>query len=118
MAWLAEAPSVARLVAVELWLSALYASYNSAMVVYLTEVVPPAVRASGFSLAYSLATAVGGFTPFIVTWLIGRTGNHAIPGAWLSAAAAVSLGAVLFAHRQPPVDPGDDELGALGPRPA
>ena len=47
------------------------------MVVYLTEIVPAEVRASGFSLAYSLATALGGFTPFIVTWLIGRTGNRA-----------------------------------------
>ena len=101
MAWLAAAPSIARLVAVELWLSAIYASYNSAMVVYLTEIVPEKVRASGFSLAYSLATAVGGFTPFIVTWLIGKTGNLAIPGAWLTAAAAVSLAATLLAERRP-----------------
>ena len=99
MAWLAAGPSVGKLVAVELWLSALYASYNSAMVVYLTEVVPAEVRASGFSLAYSLASAVGGFTPFIVTWLIARTGDHAVPGAWLSAAAAISLAAVLLARR-------------------
>ncbi|MGI4744833.1 MAG: tricarballylate/proton symporter TcuC [Janthinobacterium lividum] len=101
MAWLVHEPSIGKLIAVELWLSAIYASYNSAMVVYLTEVVPPSVRASGFSLAYSLATAVGGFTPFIVTWLIGRTGNLAIPGAWLTGAALISLAAVLFAHRQP-----------------
>lgn len=105
MAWLAQAPSIGKLIAVELWLSAIYASYNSAMVVYLTEVVPPSVRASGFGLAYSLATAVGGFTPFIVTWLIGRTGNLAMPGAWLTAAALVSLAAVLFAHRRPIVLP-------------
>lgn len=96
MAWLAAAPSVGKLIVVELWLSAIYASYNSAMVVYLTDIVPPAVRASGFSLAYSLATAVGGFTPFVVTWLIGVTGNLAIPGAWLTAAAAVSLAATLL----------------------
>jgi MHS family citrate/tricarballylate:H+ symporter-like MFS transporter len=99
MAWLAAAPSVAKLLAVELWLSAIYASYNSAMVVYLTEIVPPEVRASGFSLAYSLATAVGGFTPFLVTWAIGWTGNSAVPGAWLSACAVVSLGAVLLGPR-------------------
>ena len=102
MAWLAASPSVGKLVTVELWLSALYASYNSAMVVYLTEVVPPAVRASGFSLAYSLATAVGGFTPFIVTWLINRSGNPAVAGAWLAAAALASLGATIFAHRRLP----------------
>jgi MFS transporter, MHS family, citrate/tricarballylate:H+ symporter len=99
MAWLTAAPGVARLVAVELWLSALYASYNSAMVVYLTEIVPARVRASGFSLAYSLATAVGGFTPFLVTWLIDRTHNRAVPGLWLSAAAAISLVAILRSRR-------------------
>ena len=102
MAWLAGAPSVGRLVVVELWLSAIYASYNSAMVVYLTEIVPQHVRASGFSLAYSLATAVGGFTPFIVTWLIGRTGNPAIAGVWLSGAAAISLAATLLTERTKP----------------
>jgi MHS family citrate/tricarballylate:H+ symporter-like MFS transporter len=42
---------------VELWLSFLYASYNGAMVVALTEVMPADVRTAGFSLAYSLATA-------------------------------------------------------------
>ena len=101
MDWLGHAPSIGKLIAVELWLSAIYASYNSAMVVYLTEIVPPAVRASGFSVAYSLATAVGGFTPLIVTWLIGRTGNLAVPGIWLTAAALVSLAAVLLIRRQP-----------------
>jgi MFS family permease len=99
MAWLASAPSVPRLLMVELWLSALYGGYNSAMVVYLTEVVPMAVRASGFSLAYSLATALGGFTPFICTWLIDRTHNTAMPGAWLTVCAAISLIAVLALHR-------------------
>jgi MFS family permease len=99
MAWLAAAPSVGKLVAVELWLSALYASYNSAMVVYLTEIVPAEVRASGFSLAYSLATAVGGFSPFVVTWAIGRTGNPAMAGAWLTLVAAISLAAALLTAR-------------------
>ncbi|WP_343615811.1 tricarballylate/proton symporter TcuC [Novosphingobium sp.] len=99
MAWLAASPSFAKLLLVELILSFFYASYNAAMVVYLTEFVPPAVRAAGFSLAYSLATAVGGFTPFIVTWLIGVTGNHAIPGAWLAFNALLSLAAALIATR-------------------
>jgi MFS family permease len=101
MVWATSAPSVLRLVLVELWLSALYASYNSAMVVYLTEIVPADVRASGFSLAYSLATAIGGFTPFIVTFAIGRTGNEAMPGAWLTICAAISLLAVLFSRKAP-----------------
>jgi MFS family permease len=95
MAWLAAAPSVPRLLAVELWLSALYGGYNGAMVVFLTEFIPPTIRASGFSLAYSLATAVGGFTPFIATWLVKRTGDLAMPGAWLAVCAAAALAAAL-----------------------
>jgi MFS transporter, MHS family, citrate/tricarballylate:H+ symporter len=59
------------MLAAELWLSFLYGSYNGAMVVALTEVMPVQVRTVGFSLAYSLATAIfGGFTPAISTWLI------------------------------------------------
>jgi MFS family permease len=100
LSWLAGAPSLTRLVIVELWLSALYASYNAAMVVYLTEIIPTDVRASGFSLAYSLATAIGGFTPFIVTWLIATTGDHGIPGLWLSGAALLSLAATLLTMRR------------------
>jgi MFS family permease len=96
MAWLAGAPSVFRLLAVQLWLSALYASYNSAMVVLLTEIIPAEVRACGFSVAYSLATALGGFTPFIATWLIGVTNDRAMPGAWLTCAALISLAASLL----------------------
>ena len=70
------------------------------MVVYLTEIVPVAVRTAGFSLAYSLATTIGGSTPVIVTALIHATGNRAMPGAWLSVAAAVALVATLISGYQ------------------
>jgi MFS family permease len=101
MLWLVGEPSFSRLLTVELWLSFLYASYNGAMVVFLTEIMPVDVRTSGFSLAYSLATAVfGGFTPAISTYLIHRTGNRAIPGLWLSFAAACGLVAALLAKPQ------------------
>jgi MFS family permease len=96
LSWLVTDPSFGRLLAALLWLSFLFGAYNGAMVVYLTEVVPPTVRTSGFSLAYSLATCIGGFTPAIATWLITRTNNAAMPGVWLSAAALLALiGAVV-----------------------
>jgi hypothetical protein len=70
------------------------------MVAYLTELMPVEVRTAGFSLAYSLATAVfGGFTPAICTWLIHETSNRAIPGVWLSLAAAIGLTASLLSER-------------------
>ena len=100
MLWLVREPTFSRLLTVELWLSFIYGSYNGAMVVFLTEIMPVEVRTSGFSLAYSLATALfGGFTPAISTYLIHITGNRAIPGVWLSFAAACGLAAALLARR-------------------
>ena len=101
MLWLVQEPTFSRLLAAELWLSFLYASYNGAMVVFLTEIMPVDVRTTGFALAYSLATAVfGGFTPAISTYLIHSTGNRAVPGLWLSFAAACGLIAALLAKPQ------------------
>jgi MFS transporter, MHS family, citrate/tricarballylate:H+ symporter len=100
MSWLVAAPSFKALLAVELWLSFLYASYNGAMIPFLTEIMPAEVRTSGFSLAYSIATAVfGGFTPAISTWLIHATGNRAMPGVWMSFAALCGLSATLLTAR-------------------
>jgi len=101
LSWVVREPSFTRLVSVELWLSFLYGSYNGAMVVFLTEIMPLDVRTSGFSLAYSLATAIfGGFTPAISTYLIHVTGNRAVPGLWLSFAAACGLVAAFLAKPQ------------------
>ncbi|MGV8920763.1 MAG: MFS transporter [Pseudomonas sp.] len=97
---LAQAPSFGHMLEVLLWLSCLYGLYNGAMVAALTEIMPVEVRVAGFSLAYSLATAVfGGFTPAIATGLIHFTGDKAAPGYWMSFAAACALGATLFLYR-------------------
>ena len=100
MSWLVGGATFERLLLVELWLSFLFAGYNGAMVVYLTEIVPSAVRTAGFSVAYSLATTIGGATPALATWLIYATGNRAMPGAWLSAAAAIALAGILVSQRK------------------
>ena len=100
LAWLVSQPSFLRMLAVELWLSFLYGGYNGAMVVALTEVVPANVRASGFSLAYSLATTLGGFSLAIATWLIDLTGNKAAPGFWMAFAGLCGLVATLLIYRR------------------
>ncbi len=101
MSWLVDQPSFVRLLDVELWLSFLYAGYNGAMVVHLTEIVPADVRTAGFSVAYSLATTIGGSTPVIATYLIHSTGNRAMPGAWLSIAAAIAFTSAWLSGRIP-----------------
>ncbi len=95
--WLSSQPSFSRLLGVELWFSFLYGSYNAAMVVFLTEMMPKRVRTTGFSIAYSLATALfGGFTPAVCTYLIHATNNKAMPGAWLGLAAGCGLTAAVI----------------------
>ena len=108
LAWLVGHISFGNMLITLLWLSFLYGSYNGAMVVALTEVVPVSVRTAGFSLAYSLATALlGGFTPVVSTWLIEVTGNKAAPGFWMAFGGACGLIATLLIYRtrQAPVLP-------------
>jgi MHS family citrate/tricarballylate:H+ symporter-like MFS transporter len=104
LSWLVAAPSFEKMLMVELWLSFLYASYNGAMVVALTEIVPASVRTAGFSLAYSLATTLGGLTPYISTLLIQQTGDKAAPGLWMTFAAACGLLATFLVYRRGEAD--------------
>ncbi len=110
LTWLVAGPSFSKLLAVVLLLfSSFFGLYNGAMIPLLAEIMPPQIRTAGFSLAFSLATAVfGGFTPLVSTALvstalIGWTGDRASPALWLSFAAAVSLAAVIASRRTAPV---------------
>jgi MHS family citrate/tricarballylate:H+ symporter-like MFS transporter len=101
LSYLAAAPSFARMLGVLLWLSLLYGLYNGAMIPALTEVMPQRVRVAGFSIAYSLATAIfGGFTPAISTALIEHTKDRGAPGYWMSFAALCAVLATLWFYRK------------------
>jgi MHS family citrate/tricarballylate:H+ symporter-like MFS transporter len=82
------------------------------MVVALTEVMPVEVRTVGFSLAYSLATAIfGGFTPAVATGLIEATGDKSAPGWWLTFAAVCGLLATLLLYRRQRLSPSAAQAG-------
>jgi MHS family citrate/tricarballylate:H+ symporter-like MFS transporter len=100
LSWLVAEPSFERMLIVLLWLSFIYGSYNGAMVVALTEIVPRDVRTAGFSLAYSLATSLGGLTPFISTIMIEKTGSKASPGVWMAFAGICGLVATLVLYHR------------------
>jgi MFS family permease len=92
MLWLDAAPSFGRLLAVELWLCALYAMYAGTLVPLMTEIIPGKARSSGYAIVLSLANGIfGSLTPFIATVLIEVTGNRASPALWLCACAVMSL---------------------------
>jgi MHS family citrate/tricarballylate:H+ symporter-like MFS transporter len=100
LSWLVANPSYEHMLAVELWLSFLYGSYNGATVAALTEIIPARIRTTGFSLAYSLATALfGGFTPLVSTWLIENTGDKASPGYWMAMAGGMGLLSTFLIYR-------------------
>ena len=99
--WLAHAPSFLRMLTVLLYFSFFFGAYNGAMVPALTEVMPVEVRVAGFSLAFSLATAIfGGFTPAVSTFLIEMTGDKAAPAYWLIFAALCGFVATLVLYRR------------------
>jgi sugar phosphate permease len=101
MSWLVSNPSFGHLLIVQLWFSFLFGTYNGAMIPFLTEMMPPLVRTAGFSLAFSVATAIfGGMTPAVCTYLIHVTDNPAMPGAWLTVPAVLALVAALLARVQ------------------
>lgn len=101
LSFLAQAPSFAHMLEVLLWFSFLYGLYNGAMIPALTEIMPVEVRVAGFSLAYSLATAVfGGFTPAVSTWLIHATGDKAAPAYWMIFAALCAFTATFVLYRR------------------
>jgi MHS family citrate/tricarballylate:H+ symporter-like MFS transporter len=101
LSWLAAAPSFGRMFIVLMWFSFFFGAYNGAMVAALTEVMPVEVRVAGFSLAFSLATALfGGFTPAVSTFLIQSLHDKAAPGYWLSFAAVCGLIATLILYRK------------------
>ncbi|MDC6378738.1 MFS transporter [Pseudomonas graminis] len=101
LSFLAQAPTFAHMLEVLLWFSFLYGIYNGAMIPALTEMMPVEVRVAGFSLAYSLATAIfGGFTPAVSTWLIHLTGDKAAPAYWMIFAALCAFTATLVLYRR------------------
>jgi MHS family citrate/tricarballylate:H+ symporter-like MFS transporter len=107
LSWLTAAPDFSRMLIVLLYFSVFFGIYNGAMIAALTEVMPVQVRVAGFSLAYSLATALfGGMTPVISTFLIEKTGDKAAPAIWMSLAALCGLiGTVLLYRRKDWVRP-------------
>lgn len=98
--WLVAGATFGKLLAFTLVFSCCFGLYNGAMIPLLAELMPPVVRITDFSLAFSLATAIfGGFTPLVSTALIQATGNRAAPALWLSFAASISLVGVILSRR-------------------
>ncbi|HWM48180.1 MAG TPA: MFS transporter [Xanthobacteraceae bacterium] len=99
-AWLAAAPTLATLLAVQGIIGVLIAGYMGGIPALLSELFPTRLRTTGLSISYSLGVAVfGGFAPFINAWLIAATGSKLAPSFYLMLAAAISATALLASRR-------------------
>jgi len=73
-------------------LAALTALTTAASLVALPELFPKSLRATGLAIGYAVGVSVfGGTTQFIVTWLIGVTGNAAAPAWYVTIASVVTV---------------------------
>ena len=97
--WVIAMPTVWVMMAIMIWAGILKAVYFGSLGVVLSSIFPPATRVRGMGISYSLgATLFGGFTPFMVTWLVGKTGNPVSPSYYLMVCAAISLLCVSIYH--------------------
>lgn len=97
--WVIAMPTVWVMMAIMIWAGILKAVYFGSLGVVLSSIFPPATRVRGMGISYSLgATIFGGFTPFMVTWLVGKTGNPVSPSYYLMVCAAISLVCVSIYH--------------------
>ncbi|MDN7671083.1 MFS transporter [Burkholderia oklahomensis] len=90
--WLVAAPSLERLLVTEVVFAVLMAAALGPASTALAELFPTQIRATGLSISYNLATTLfGGFSPFLVTWLIAETDDRMMPAYFVTAAMVVGL---------------------------
>ncbi|MEI9803324.1 MAG: MFS transporter [Pseudolabrys sp.] len=97
--WLAEEPSVAKLLLFQTLFGVMASAYIGALPALMAELFPVCIRTSGLAISYSLGVAIfGGFSPLLHAWLI-HTQNFAAPSYLVVAAAAISLTSLFFIRR-------------------
>lgn len=102
LSWLSSAPTLGKLLIVQMMFSFYFGTYSGAMLGSLVEIVPSHVRTTCFSIAFALAAGIfGTATPFVATKLIEVTGHDkASPAYWLMFGAALGIIATLTVYRR------------------
>ena len=96
-AFLGAHPTPLALYIVSALLAVFVAAQIVPVLVMIPELFPKHVRATGIALTYVVsASFFGGFSPFIASWLVERTGNSLAPAWYVAAACLVSLVPVIW----------------------
>jgi MHS family proline/betaine transporter-like MFS transporter len=90
--WVAAAPSLERLLVMQLLLCTAIGGFFGPAPTALAEQFPVEVRSTGVSVAYNVAVMVfGGFAPLIVTWLTQALGTPVAPSFYVLFACLLTL---------------------------
>ncbi|WP_082566692.1 MFS transporter [Arthrobacter sp. Soil764] len=97
---LMAAPALPMMILVESILSVLATAYFAPLPAIMSSMFPARIRSTGLSLGYNIGVTVfGGFAPFILTWLIDRTGSLLVPGYYLVFVAAIATVSLAIARK-------------------
>ncbi|MDQ0730525.1 MFS transporter [Arthrobacter sp. B1I2] len=97
---LMAAPGLPMMIMVELILSLLATAYFAPLPAIMSSMFPARIRSTGLSLGYNIGVTVfGGFAPFILTWLIDKTGSLLVPGYYLVVVAAIATASLAVSRK-------------------
>lgn len=100
MWWLVASPSATTLVLAIAILSILQGASSAVGLMLIPLIFPRAVRATGLAFTYSLGVAIfGGTATYIVTWLVGVTGNPLASVDYVFAANLTMLAAIFWVRQ-------------------
>ncbi len=100
--WITQAPSMTSVMTVELVFAVLMAATSSPMPTASADLFPTEVRATGLAISYNIGASVfGGFSPFILTWLLHVTGDKLMPAHYSVVFFALGLIGVLMLQSKP-----------------
>ena len=110
MKFLVANPSATTLVLAITILSLLHAAGVAVVVALMPLIFPPGIRSTGLALTYALGVAIfGGTATYVITWLVGVTGDPLASTYYVMAANVVVLLAALAIRNS-------DEPAAAWPR--
>ncbi|MEM5372180.1 MFS transporter [Paraburkholderia azotifigens] len=98
--WLLAAPSMSVLMSIMVLAGVLKAIYFGPLAAVLSSLFPASMRSTGLGFSYNIGVMVfGGFTPWLVTAMIGWTHNPVSPSFYLMGCGILSLACIGIYHR-------------------
>ncbi|ADG20781.1 MFS transporter [Paraburkholderia atlantica] len=98
--WLLAAPSMSVLMSIMVLAGVLKAIYFGPLAAVLSSLFPASMRSTGLGFSYNIGVMVfGGFTPWLVTAMIGWTHDPVSPSFYLMGCGILSLACIGIYHR-------------------